>query len=43
VRSTTGVITGENFHFVSNTGIANLKGDPEKLESIHNAVMALNW
>jgi hypothetical protein len=39
-------IAGENFYFISNTGIANLKDDkivdPRKLEPIHIAVVALN-
>lgn len=43
---TTGAIAGENFYFISNTGIANLKDDkivdPRKLEPIHIAVVALN-
>jgi len=42
---TTGAIAGENFYFVSNTGIANLKDDkiidPKKLESIHISVVPL--
>ncbi len=42
---TTGAIAGENFYFISNTGIVNLKDDkivdPKKLEPIHIAVVAL--
>jgi len=42
---TTGAISGEDFYFISNTGIANLKDDkvidPERLESIHIAVVPL--
>jgi hypothetical protein len=38
---------GENFYFISNTGTANLKDDkvidPEKLEPIHIAVVALKY
>ena len=43
---TTGAIAGENFYFIANTGIGNLKDDmivdPEKLEPIHIAVVPLN-
>lgn len=43
----TGAIAGENFYFISNTGIAKLKDDkivdPKKLEPIHIAVVELNW
>ena len=42
---TTGAIAGENFYFISNTGIGNLKDDkivdPKKLEAIHIAVVPL--
>jgi hypothetical protein len=42
---TTGAVAGENFYFISNTGIANLKDDRiidlNKLEPIHVAVVPL--
>jgi hypothetical protein len=42
---TTGAVVGEDFYFISNTGIANLKDDkvidPTKLEPIHIAVVPL--
>ena len=44
--ATTGAIAGENFYFIANIGIGNLKDDkiidPKKLEPIHIAVVALN-
>ena len=43
---TTGAIAGENFYFIANTGIGNLRDDmivdPEKLEPIYIAVVPLN-
>jgi hypothetical protein len=42
---TTGAIVGQNFYFISNTGIGNLKDDkvvdPNKLEPVHVAVVPL--
>jgi hypothetical protein len=42
---TTGAVAGENFYYIANTGIANLKDDkivdPAKLEPVHIAVVPL--
>lgn len=43
---TTGVVLGDKFYFIANTGIYNLEEDkiidPAKLEPVHIAVVALN-
>lgn len=43
---TTGAVAGENFYFIANTGIGNLKDnkivDPKKLKPVHIAVVPLD-
>ncbi len=43
---TTGAVAGENFYFIANTGIGNLKDnkivDPKKLEPVHIAIVPLD-